>query len=151
MQGETKRYIRDAIIRIWQERWQNETEKGQWTKKLKPDLQKWVKCGHRKTNYFITQALSGHGSFKSYTHRIKKFDPNCNLCFEEDTSEHALFYCRRWTTEKHNLEEALGLKIKAKNLVEKMIMSERAWELCEEYITGIVRVKEVEDRKPKNS
>lgn len=72
MQGKAKQYIRNDTIKTWQERWQNETEKGQWTKKLISNLGKWVNCKHRKTNYFITQDLSGHASFKCYTHRIKK-------------------------------------------------------------------------------
>lgn len=30
-------------------------------KKLIPKVQEWVKCNHRKTDYLLTQALTGHG------------------------------------------------------------------------------------------
>jgi len=65
---------REETMQKWQDRWTQETVKAQWTKKLIPDLTKWTNCKHRRTNYFFTQALSGHGSFKSYTNRIQKTD-----------------------------------------------------------------------------
>ena len=91
--------IENKICKEWQNRWDKaEGETAGWTKKLIPDLQKWVnrKCGETK-NYYVTQMLSGHGNFAKQTQRIGKSETSeCWYeCEEDDTAEHTLFACAK--------------------------------------------------------
>lgn len=66
--------IRDIITRTCQESiWCTNTS---WTKTLMPDLHPWI-----NTNFYLTQALSGHGSFNSYLYRFKLANSEtCEIC-----------------------------------------------------------------------
>jgi len=86
---------RNISIRAWQNRW-DRSSKGRWTYNLIPDIARWMRSEPAAT-YHLTQALTGHGSFKSYLHRMcVAEDDECGYCGEPDTAEHTLFYCIRW-------------------------------------------------------
>lgn len=76
----------------WQSTWNTET-RGRWTHRLKPT----VDTDGIKTDYYLTQLLTGHGQMNTYFRRFKlrptdgKCD-NCDLDEEEDI-EHILTKC----------------------------------------------------------
>ena len=84
--------VRNRTIQEWQKRWNENTNKGQSTKQLIPDISKWLKCTHRQVDYYLTQALTGHGQYKTYTKK-KGADDRCMYC---DTAEHTIFKSNRW-------------------------------------------------------
>lgn len=45
--------IRAQMIQEWQEEWSQETRIAQWTKRLIPNLEIWIACKHRTTNYYL--------------------------------------------------------------------------------------------------
>lgn len=55
-----KKGVRDDTERKWQCVWENSTM-GVWTKRLIPEAAGWRKRKHRDIDYYLTQALRGHG------------------------------------------------------------------------------------------
>lgn len=121
-----KKAEREATLNLWQEKWVTNNEKAQWTKTLIPNIISWTNCKHRRTDYYLTQMLSGHGCLGSYLHRIgKKDDDKCFFCEEVDTPEHTLFKCPRWTEDRTTFETRLGQRLKVNTVVESMIDNEK--------------------------
>lgn len=138
----TRREERENSITMWQEEWDNTEQVAQWTKILIPRLQPWINCEHRRTDYYLTQFLSGHCSFRSYTHRIgKASDPNCIYCGELDTPEHTIFSCIRWRNERDQIR---GLNLTSQNIVNKMIGNKENWNTITRDIRNIMKRKEEE-------
>lgn len=144
-----REHERVETLNLWAGRWQQHTNTGQWTKRLIPDVAKWVKCKWRRTNYFMTQFLSGHGSFAGYTHRIGKTETNeCTHCAEVDNPEHAIFDCQRWAEERGQLLQQLGLnRISPEELIDLMLENEETWETCYRFVLSIIKEKEEEGRQ----
>jgi len=88
---------RTSLLNSWQARWESSI-KGRWTFQLIPDLKLWFQRSHGEVNFHMTQALSGHGCFSSYLHRIGKLDsPACWYCeAPSDDALHTLFFCDAW-------------------------------------------------------
>lgn len=106
-----------------------------------------IECPHRRTGYFFTQFLTGHGSFGTYTKRIKKTrDDLCYKCGVKDSPEHVLYYCKRWERERRELKEELGDIPKVDEVMKKMTQNRDCLEMLYKYITEIMRRKEKEDR-----
>lgn len=78
-----------------QERWKNNETKGQWTKRLISELKKWVACKRRRVDYFLTQAVTGHDSYR--TKRIGKDTDDMCMCCDDSTHtvEHTVFMFKR--------------------------------------------------------
>ena len=99
------------VFKEWHNRWNKaEGETAGWTKRLIPDVQKWVNRKHGETNYYVTQILSGHGNFAKQTQRIGKNETSeCWYgCEQDDTAEHTFFACAKWRNKKTTLEEQIG-------------------------------------------
>lgn len=45
------------------EQWQNLEDRTSWTRRLIPNIRAWVGRKHRQVNFYLTQFLSGHGSY----------------------------------------------------------------------------------------
>ncbi|XP_066253026.1 uncharacterized protein [Euwallacea similis] len=140
-----RKAARTATIQKWQDRWTRLEDKGQWTKKLIPDLEVWVSCKHRRLNYYLTQAFSGHGNFRTFTHRIGKTEPDCTSCGIEDTAEHCIFRCTLFETQRNELRICVNA-LTPKALIETMLVSKKSWDKCSKIITDMVKVKERMER-----
>ncbi|KAG5896194.1 hypothetical protein JTB14_016968 [Gonioctena quinquepunctata] len=44
---DSKRQKRDRTVTEWQGSWENNNSTAQWTKRLVPDIEAWIKCTHR--------------------------------------------------------------------------------------------------------
>ncbi|KAJ8973349.1 hypothetical protein NQ317_008622 [Molorchus minor] len=143
---EVKERARDNSLIAWQQRWESETAKGQWTKRLIPNITQWIKCEHRTANYHLTQVMSGHGSFRSFAKRIKKdASDECMYCGEEDTAEHTIFKCSRWRENRDSAYQELGRELTPETLVMTMITSDTAWKTTFNMIKTIMSAKEKEE------
>lgn len=138
-----KKEERENTLTLWQERWLG-SELGQWTRTLIPDVRPWFLRKHGQTDFHLTQALTGHGSFGSYLFRFKKrTSPRCLYCEEQnDTPLHTIFECNRWDFERDQLQLQLGKVITTTNLVNTMLTGETEWNLIGRYINFIIRQKE---------
>ncbi|KAH1028532.1 hypothetical protein HUJ05_001884 [Dendroctonus ponderosae] len=144
--AQARRTERDITINEWQKEWESSSEKGSWTKKLIKNLSSWVNCQHKKTDYYVTQALSGHGSFKAYTKKIGKTDEICMYCHDIDTAEHTVFICERWENYRNTAILQLGHALTKENLIETMIESEEASNVVHDMLRKIMTAKEDEER-----
>ncbi|XP_030759060.1 uncharacterized protein LOC115884578 [Sitophilus oryzae] len=87
-----RKKARNMVLEQWQTRW--EAYSG-WTKTFIPNIKDWIECDQANTDYYITQAITGHEVFGEYLHRICKPDsPTCWYCDVSDTANHTLFVSR---------------------------------------------------------
>lgn len=111
-------------------------------------MRTWVGRGHGQMDYFLTQALTGHGCFGTYLTRIKKVpDSSCRYCGETDTPKHTLFHCRKWVNHREDAKRAVGEIVTRGRMTEIMIESEEGWEAVRIMITSILSAKEREERE----
>ena len=121
-------------------------EKGAWTRALIPDVRRWVDRRHGELSYELTQALTGHGCFRSYLHKYRRRrDPACVYCGEEDTPSHTLFRCQRWEEERRRCP--FWEDLREDRMVGCMLSSREAWGQISHTIGEIMRTKEEEERR----
>lgn len=79
-------------------------EKVRWTHSFLPDVTTWLMRPTPLT-FHLTQALSNHGYFRSYTHRMKRVDGSlCVYCSEE----HTIFDCPHWAEKRERMRPFLN-------------------------------------------
>ncbi|XP_045481810.1 uncharacterized protein LOC123685953 [Harmonia axyridis] len=143
-----RRMAKKRTIRMWQTRWEAESRTAGWTRTLIGDLEGWMACEHRRTGYYFTQFLTGHGSFGTYTKRIKKTESDqCQRCGMTDDPEHVYGTCVRWEEERSWVRSQLQRLPDINSLITEMTESKKTWTVMYEYITNIMKRKEEEDRR----
>ncbi|XP_046677498.1 uncharacterized protein LOC124365550 [Homalodisca vitripennis] len=102
---EARRRIKAETLQEWQDRWTS-GETGRWTARLIPDINVWLSRKHGKTDFFLTQYLTGHGQFNDYLFRMRLHDkPTCKYCLDKiDDAEHTFFECARWKDYRSSAE-----------------------------------------------
>lgn len=112
--SEIKKREREISITSWQSRWDRSAARPdaigrRWTHRLLPDVARWLAKPTMSVTYRLTQALSGHGCFRSYLLRFHRAeDSYCVYCMNpDDTAEHTLFACPRWEDERAVLTRIL--------------------------------------------
>ncbi|KAH1020868.1 hypothetical protein HUJ04_010460 [Dendroctonus ponderosae] len=134
----TRSAARRRTLGEWQDRWSS-GRKGQWTRVLIPDLRRWVDCPHKRSGYFLTQALSGHGCFKEYLWRIGKVgDGECWYCGEHDSPMHTLFVCPRWAEIR---AIAVCVDSRSPRMFRDMLDTPAKWKEGEEIVRAIMTTK----------
>jgi len=100
----------DELIKTWQERY-NQTDKGEWTKKMIPDV------GRRYIlpmclDHYTSQLLTGHGDFLAQLHRFRLVNsPNCMCSIGvAETVAHVLLKCKRTEPQRNVLQRSLREK-----------------------------------------
>lgn len=137
----SKRRIREETLERWQREWETGV-RGRWTFELIRDVGKWTPRKFGGLNYFITQFLTGHGSFRSYLRRIgKAIYDSCIYCGEVDTSRHALESCPRFDRERQKIRLGVG-EVTALNIIDKALQSRESWRIIMGEIISILKVKE---------
>lgn len=139
------------MLKKWQEKWNKEENKGQWTKALIKDLKSWTQRTHGRLTYELTQFLSGHGHFRSFQFKIKKVpDENCIFCRNvKDNAEHTIFHCKKFEAIREECTQKEG-QLTKDNIIEKMLRREESWKNIEKMIKKIINSKEKEDRASRN-
>ncbi|KAJ8909997.1 hypothetical protein NQ315_008928 [Exocentrus adspersus] len=132
-----RRLARIRTLEEWKRRWEENADTSQWTRTIISDLEAWVIFPHRRAEYFLTQFLSGHGSFNSYLCRIgRKKSDVCEQCQESDMPEHVMVHCPQFADNKLRVETRIGIRITPTNLMGQMIRSKDNWD---KFITGYER------------
>lgn len=144
---EVRNNVREEIMADWQNRWDSLADKAQWTKRIIPRIKPWAECQHRETNYYLSQFLSGHGSFRKYTLRIKKsIDDTCIYCKAQDSVEHTIYVCPKWDNLRLNVHSKIGQILTADNTLNLMIQSKENYTTVNEFIKQLMSAKETEER-----
>jgi len=134
---------RGRAIGRWQEEWEAEREKGQWTKGLLPDLRRWLGCRYAELSYFLTQVLTGHGQFQAYMMRIGKSGTDiCVLCTSGGTDDvgHTIESCSALAGARAEGPSELRGK-RVVEIVDYMQETEEKWEKGAALLEGIMREK----------
>jgi len=144
---EAKRLVEERIIHWWQTEWEERTLTGEWTRRLIPDISKWVKRKHGRIGYHLTHFLIGHGCFQSYLHRFALVGSDeCVSCGDKnDDAEHTFFNCGSWAAKKRELEFMLGEEFSPDTAVPLMLRDMASWMRIEAYVDCILRTKEDEE------
>ncbi|KAL4148054.1 hypothetical protein QTP88_002358 [Uroleucon formosanum] len=139
---------RTKLLDGWQARWEAST-KGRWTYQLISDLRTWFRRSFGETNFHLTQALSGHGCFSSYLHRIGKLaSPACWYCDgPTDDAHHTLFMCDAWHGRRSRLNTILGRDISPQSLIPLMLHSRENWVIVNQFIVDVMKSKESEEKR----
>jgi len=102
---------REVTLGLWQRRWLF-SPKAQWTRRLIPDVRRWVRrpLPAIPLSFRMTQALTGHGCFQHYLHRMGRANnPTCVQCGNAvDTVEHTLLVCVYWDPFRSELVDRVG-------------------------------------------
>lgn len=142
--GATRSDARERTMAAWQVRW-SASSAGRWTHRLIGGLTAWCAKEHGQLCFHLTQALTGHGCFGSYLHRIgKEPSPKCHHCEAgNDDPCHTLFHCPGWSSRRDNLCAALGVReLLPEGMVPSMLGSPDAWAAWSRYVSAIMRAKE---------
>uniref|UniRef100_A0A023EQZ1 Putative rte ele1 orf1-h 1e-60-j 4 n=1 Tax=Aedes albopictus TaxID=7160 RepID=A0A023EQZ1_AEDAL len=134
-----RKAARVVTMAKWQHEW-NTTAKGRWTHRLIPNLVEWVNRDHGEVNFHLTQFLSGHGCFKKYLHRFGHAgSPFCPECGDvEESPEHVVFECPRFTVERSEMTAICGAGIRADNIVTRMCRDEACWNAVNAAVVKIM-------------
>lgn len=137
----------------WQDRWEaiEAAEERQWTRRLIRDVRAWTGRRFGEVDFHITQALTGHGCFAQYLHRLGLLD-DAGFWFCEhlnDDPNHTFFECNTWYNKRRELNMLIGEEVIAENLVSNMINSKDKWNAISNYIHYVLTKKENEDRRRK--
>lgn len=124
----------------WQRRWDS-SEKGRWTYRLIPSIEKWINRQHGEVNYYLTQLLSGHGCFGAYLYRFKHTDtPDCPVCKDtQEDVEHIFFQCPRFENTRRELSVVLGQRPTPENITELMLDSKEGWNAVSHMATVVLK------------
>lgn len=112
--AEWRKNRRERSIAEWQRRWEEDIETAAWTRRVIPDIGRWL----RRTpglgvTFYLTQALTGHGYFRAYlSERGKTGTPHCLWCpATTEGVEHTLFDCPKFDKHKEEVTRLLGERL----------------------------------------
>lgn len=144
--GLDKERVGENVIESWQHKWNNGTY-GRWTYTLIPDIKDWINRPYGEVDYYLTQALSGHGNFRKYLYERRRVDNDeCPYCKEVDDVEHTLFRCLRWEEIRSTFENRTGQNFNATNMMRCLLQSEQEWNEANTVVQCIMQTKERESR-----
>lgn len=132
--------LKERTVEMWQERWKGYEG---WTRVLISDIASWRERKWGEIDFYLAQALTGHGVFGSYLYKIGKADNDeCWFCGESDTAWHTLFSCRQFERARGVCEKKCGQKISVSNMETVMLKSEEGWEAIANMCRTIMKEKE---------
>lgn len=90
-----KNLIRRRMLKVWETEWED-VPATSWTKHLFPKV-KVALDAPLFADFYLTQALTGHGVFGNFLHKIGKIDsPLCPQCDRIEDTEHVFIHCQRF-------------------------------------------------------
>jgi len=140
---------REAIFTTWQRQWDKETTKARWTRRLLPNVRRWVdRCGGQELTFHLTQILTGHGCFNFYLNRIGKLpDRSCGYCgHSEDTAEHTVFECPWWEHTRRPLTSLMGRRARPED-VEDILCGPQVTQIPDNHNERAASICRVEERR----
>lgn len=101
-----------------------------------PKIRPCLKCRHRRTDYHLTQLLTGQDSYKTYT---KIIGNRATI----HAVVHTFFECHIWDIERKTINRSVKGVLKRRNVVELMVSDESGWQKIHTYIGSVMRINEV--------
>ncbi|GJQ71172.1 hypothetical protein Trydic_g1072 [Trypoxylus dichotomus] len=125
----TKAQERIKTIRNWRYLQSTLNLIAEYIRAFVSNITPWVQCQRRKTDYYMTQSLSG-----------------CLCCKRTNMPAHATLECIKWVNKRNSLNTDLGEKVTQQTIVSLMIESECNWRRIHTYIREVLREKVKEER-----
>ena len=76
----------------------------------------------------------------------------CSYCdFRVDNAKHALFVCAKWVVAREALGQTVGAELTPDTMVSLMLQSEQNWTLIESFVTLVMKTRELDGRRERNS
>ncbi|KAI5738157.1 hypothetical protein M8J77_003650 [Diaphorina citri] len=140
--------LKENLWEIWMEKWENETTRGQWTKRIIKNVKEWVERKHGCVTYEMSQFLTGHGNFGTYLKRMRKVrTERCQYCeYEQDDPCHTFFGCQRFNEARQECYRRIGRELSPDNVIEEILKCRENWEIYVGMIRKIIRIKEADGR-----
>ena len=147
--GTDKKEERKYQLDKWQKKWEQETGKAEWTKRLIPDVREWISRKDGEITFRLTQFITGHGAFGEFRKRIGKADSaRCWDCgYERDTAEHAVFFCEKNEEKRRHVEKELGAPMTPGTIIKRMMENNTNWNKVTGYVEEIIKDREEEERR----
>ncbi|KMQ92618.1 reverse transcriptase [Lasius niger] len=118
-----------------------------------PHLIEWIERRHLCLNYYMSQLLTGHGSFGHYLLRIgKRDDESCPHCDSDaDTVEHTLGACPAWAEMRTRLINRIGPMedggtLTLRFVVGAVLESGENWSAFSDFAANVIKAKEAAER-----
>jgi len=113
-----------------------------------PCLPAWMCRRWGGITFRMTQILTGHGCFGTFLQRIGKTDtaicPFCNL--DDDSSEHTLWSCAEWRTERTDLIGVIGPDLSLAGVIRAITDNKESWSAFSRFAETVMRRKEDAER-----
>lgn len=144
--GRSRSHAKDELWRLWQQRWTS-SSRAAWTRQLIPEVKAWAERKNGEVGYYLTQFLTGHGSFGDFLHRIgKRTTDICEDCDEEpDSPYHVFFECPCWRQLREDRLRVTG-DLTTLTLVTAMLNSEDTWRAVETFICSVLKNRDERSR-----
>jgi hypothetical protein len=108
IQQDTKKDTRRESIRKWQSQWE-ETKKGAIAKEFLPSVESRLAV-NLTLSPNVTTIMTGHGSIRSYLHRLKIVgspECPCKHGILAQTVDHLIFHCKRLKNKREILKSSV--------------------------------------------
>lgn len=116
-----------------------------------PHLYRWTNRTHGDTNHYVTQFMTGHGSFAHYLWRIGKRDTaQCDYCpYPDDTLEHTLMECLAWDMQRLEMLRVMRspFVLDLSGVVEAILRDKANWLSFAAFASFVTRAKVEEERR----
>ena len=140
---EFRAQARQEIMDEWQNRW---SQYEGLTKMNIKDIRIWNNRKWDEVNYYLTQAMTGHGVFGKFLHRIgKRETAECWYCGKVDDAVHTIFRCQRWEVERSKGPVQIRQDSKSKVMTD----TQEGYKTVTEVISGIMGKKAKEEPRAK--
>ncbi|XP_025264647.1 uncharacterized protein LOC112638028 [Camponotus floridanus] len=119
---------------------------------LRPFLGRWLNRNFGEVNYYMSQMMTGHGSFGHFLYRIGRRDTAaCYHCSSADDSlDHTIAECSAWDIPRFEFRRKMGLgnndSLTLRVIVEKILQKKEYWNAFSHFAVVVLKVKE-EERK----
>ena len=135
------------VMEKWQNRWSQYTG---WASVFIKDVEKWQRKAP-PTDYYSTQAITGHGCFGRYLKWIKKMESDeCWFgCEMEDTPEHTVFVCARFDQKRIMTETEIGESLTKEKISETLTRGDSASDKTMKFLREIMKLKADVERSRK--
>lgn len=109
-----------------------------------PIFDKWMDREFGQLDYYTTQIITGHGSFRDYLYKYNKIEDNiCLQCKRTaDTAQHTLEECSGWQVERRKLQEEIGPDLALKSVLARILESASAWTAFKTFCESVLKKKE---------
>lgn len=129
--------VEGKIYELWQDRWTHST-KGRMTFNYFETVQKRSKSPWIYPNFFVTQFLTGHGSFNSKLNELNIVaNGNCS-CGQRETPEHMLFQCAQYDIERIAAAEELKKQNIRELTMSNLIKNKKTFQIFAKYARTIM-------------